>query len=199
MLCGISKWTFDISHKVLNPHTATYTFAEYYFLSGIYDIFNCDVIRLSEMVPCASGSHLWQLQALTGGSRNWREGEFFGIGNFFWNTQLGVENQWNTPHVWVSNCFAWCKFGLDKKVFMISRIPYSLILKLKSSHTDNVIVSGYHSDNISGNHQLQSSQRDQLSMSVISCSCDTALAAPPFLRWLWLAQWLYLRPCMLYE
>ena len=83
------------------------------FLSGMYDIFNCDVISLSEMVPCASGSHLWQLQALTGGRRNWREGEFFGNGNFFWNTQLGVENQWNTPHVWVSNCFAWCKFGLD--------------------------------------------------------------------------------------
>ena len=39
ILCGISKGTFEIAHKILNPYTAKYTFYCFLFLRASYDIF----------------------------------------------------------------------------------------------------------------------------------------------------------------
>ena len=38
-LCEISKGTFEISHKILNPYTAKYAFYCFHFLRVSYDIF----------------------------------------------------------------------------------------------------------------------------------------------------------------
>ena len=39
ILCEISKGTFEISHKILNPYTAKYAFYCLQFLRVSYDIF----------------------------------------------------------------------------------------------------------------------------------------------------------------
>ena len=39
ILCEISKGTFEISHKILNPYIAKYAFDWLIFLFVIYDIF----------------------------------------------------------------------------------------------------------------------------------------------------------------
>ena len=39
ILCEISKGTFEISHKILNPYTAKYAFYRFQFLRVSYDIF----------------------------------------------------------------------------------------------------------------------------------------------------------------
>ena len=39
ILCEISKGTFEISHKILNPYTAKYAFHRFQFLHVSYDIF----------------------------------------------------------------------------------------------------------------------------------------------------------------
>ena len=39
ILCEISKGTFEISHKILNPYTAKYAFYCFQFLRVSYDIF----------------------------------------------------------------------------------------------------------------------------------------------------------------
>ena len=39
IFCEISKGTFEISHKILNPYTATYAFYGLVFLRVSYDIF----------------------------------------------------------------------------------------------------------------------------------------------------------------
>ena len=39
ILCEISKGTFEISHKILNPYTAKYAFHRLLFLLVSYDIF----------------------------------------------------------------------------------------------------------------------------------------------------------------
>ena len=54
IFCEISKLSFEISHKMLNPYTAKYKFHKVlkiwrFMISGNYDILN-----LSEMGPWAS-------------------------------------------------------------------------------------------------------------------------------------------------
>ena len=39
ILYEISKGTFEISHKILNPYTAKYAFYRFQFLRVSYDIF----------------------------------------------------------------------------------------------------------------------------------------------------------------
>ena len=52
ILCEISKGTFEISHKILNPYTATYAFHCFsFFCVWVTTSFNCDIISLSETGP----------------------------------------------------------------------------------------------------------------------------------------------------
>ena len=48
ILCEISKGTFEISHKILNPPIAKYVFYCLVFLRVSYNILNCVVISLNE-------------------------------------------------------------------------------------------------------------------------------------------------------
>ena len=54
ILCKISKSTFEISHKILNPYTAKYAFYCHVLLVSVTVSLNCDVISLSETCPCCS-------------------------------------------------------------------------------------------------------------------------------------------------
>ena len=51
ILCEISKGTFEISHKILNPYTAKCAFYCLVFCVWVTISLNCDVISLSETGP----------------------------------------------------------------------------------------------------------------------------------------------------
>ena len=51
ILCEISKGTFEISRKILNPYTAKYAFYEVLKIWQVMISFSYDILSLSETSP----------------------------------------------------------------------------------------------------------------------------------------------------